>query len=555
MDPFFRAEDGSIDLGKTFNLKAPPSISGDAMVSLCGPDVAALLARTGEALAGRVDALGRSDLHGGAGEDIGGALADLGLTAGDLLQPDLFRPLVVPRWLFERQTSIGNHCSTQAETGLCADWILAHLRSGDGHATPGLEDSLQDVLQAPFSEAYGFYRSGYGFVSNYVMPTTMTLSAAQLFRAFSGVYDYTVTVPAVFTRRAIHAFCLNHEYAHLLRLEADGQADSKYMKTQESRNRDVSAGRDMEGFCDCLAALKHIQATGDFEFPQLIADLRVMAVLNRSAQKEVRLGYGTRARPATEYYTSAHIEAAIDFARSCGPLFGALSETALIGAAYDITRAQTCGNEMLLKLEQLIGAPSYSQLPPCPREVQARLDEIEDYGAFKPKGIEVLIDSVSALADGRADPAGVRRLGEMEKGIIRAHRQALARLDGLASAEPKAAYFKRLFDDLTATMVSPYNLAPLGTILREHEDVRGMMWGVFNYRHNARSCRLEGHELTEGFFEKQWRQAKYELGIEGRLEDSGFALVDTLVLHTALAGVMERYERAAPVVPGFAPGP
>lgn len=546
-----KAQTTEIDLRNVFTNQAPYSGHSLRNMDSLGTEAADRLRLAGELLAERVYSL-NSALHAYPEnlEDIKGILDSFGIPASDLLQTECLstKPLIVPRWLFERETSMGGmQLGIDAEVDACADWIRFHINAKSADAIRHLNEARKNLLSSTFAESFGYWRKEQGLVADYVLPNTMTLSGAQIFRAFSGLYDYTIPVPAAFSKGRFFVFALNHELAHLLRLQINPEPDANYVSGESSQDRSVSSGRDMEGFCDCLATLKHIQSTGDTDFPRLIGDLRTISVLNGSAEKEVLLPVGFRKRPAAEYDTQPHIEAAIRYAQDMGDDFYALPETALIKAAYEIAKQEKLSEPQLRQLEQLVRAPIYSQWSPSAREVQARLDEIEDYGFVRIKSIEHFM-AMGSQAESQADRNTIlnpRPLGDAEYRIIRAHREALQRLDEAIVSEPKQQYFDRLITDLLETMMSPYNYAPLSTLHGEHLDTWKMTSGWSNYRREGIEYTLEGREHSEGFFEEvECPRYQRDLQLHDQLTDPNASIIDTPMLHAAITSVWEACKNA-----------
>ncbi len=547
-----KAQSDIIDLSRVFREQVPYLDDSLRNMDSLGTEAADRLRLAGEALARRVYSL-NSALHAypKGSEDIGSILESLSIPASCLLQTGCLskKPLIVPRWLFERETSTdGVQLDTDAEVDACADWIRFHINAKSADAFQHLNETSQYLLSSPFAESFGYWEKEQGLVADYIVPNTMTLSGAQLFRAFSGLYDFTIPVPAAFNKGRFFVFALNHELAHLLRLQINPEPDANYVSGESSQDRSVSSGRDMEGFCDCLATLKHIQSTGDTDFPRLIGDLRTISVLNGSAEKEVLLPIGFRKRPAAEYDTQPHIEAAIRYAQDMGDDFHVLPETALIEAAYEIAKQEKLSEPQLRQLEQLVSAPAYSQAIPSAREVQARMDEIEDYGFLKAKGIEHVMSLLQGQLKGdRSTIMDSRPLGDEEYRIIQAHRKALQRLNEAIESEPKQKYFDRIIIDLLETMMSPYNYAPLSTLHREHLDTWKMTWGWTNYKREGSHYRLEGKNYSEDFFKSiEWSRHKREFRLHEQLTNPSNSIIDTPMLHAAISKVWEGYKNAPP---------
>lgn len=538
-----------IDLVNLFTKKAPSFIYElKNMESVLGAGAQQTLEKVGQILAKRVAELSLASTLPSA--DINNVLEALGKSPNDLLDMSIFSipPLIVPRWLFERETSIGPTLSISTEGSECVDWIKGRTSHHNSATLRHVDEELDDILTSPFAECHVSLDNNGDIVANYLVPPTLRLSAWQLFMGFSGVYDYTIPVPPTFDKAHFFVFALNHEIAHLLRLNINPDQDITYLSRQNSMDRSVSSGRDVEGFCDCLATLKHIQTTGDTDFPELIGQLRTMSILNRSAEKTVVLGkFGEKRRPAIEYDTQPHIDAAIQYARNCKEDIANLSDEDLIAISYQIMAQERLDEPTLRQMEKLVYAPFYSQSTPSPREVQARLDEIENLGCIKPRGIEVLVQSFAPRAEGELDPMNVRPLGEQERRLINAHRQALGRMDGSVEDEIKQQYFLRFVEGLSDTIGSAYNLSPLATLLQQHEDLLRMASGWVGYQLRGRPYKIEGMDFTPEFYEKtMFPRGRREAKFLDDDEDTRKALISSNMLHGVVSVIFEAYTKSLP---------
>ena len=350
-------------------------------------------------------------------------------------------PHVMPRWLFEGESQVGDELSTNIDMDGGFDWIQDNF-SGLGGIDS--EDKVLDLLMSPFAEARAYDSQDGGLTAGCIIPPSLAWSAHQIYMKFSGVYDFTLPVPAVFNTKDFFIFSLNHELAHILRLNINPEAEKEYFRQENSFMCPISFGRDIEGFCDAMATLKHIQMTRDTAFPELIGQLRTLSVSNLSAQKSMMMATGEKARAAMEYHTEPYIKAAIECVRRVGERFYDFTDADLATAAYEIVRQEHLEEHKVRELMQLVTAPIYNLQPehdaPSPREVQARFDEIEDFGHVKPRGLYNMMLNIRSESKDNQVPAGGRKLDDVDCQFIASHRAAMMRLEAGIELETKASY-------------------------------------------------------------------------------------------------------------------
>lgn len=365
---------------------------------------------------------------------------------------------------------------------------------------------MQSALAGPFASIVDL-----GERKPLLVLNDMSYTAAQTFRAFSGVYCDMTPIPHL-SKADFLAFSVFHEIGHKRTEEiiADGTANTYIPGIELDINPDAMAHKNLvESIADAFATLKHIQRTGSAALPQQVAIMRALSPFSNTFQRfetgfSLFVGGSSRQRSISEYYTTPVIDQTIQQALDLYEqnTLQNMSDAELTKIAIEVAKAHKPSAATLNLLSTFATSLTFnairyypdSSIPLyknslSPAIVVHCLKEMEKHGRFKPKGG----NSLEAIFYKAADPGqktdslfhadGIEISSEL-KTIFQRYYRAIEELNQTSIRPFTDEANQHLIEDITSTLNLVANQTPNMTLAREVND---------SYASEGKYAGMDGH--------------------------------------------------------------